>query len=72
MKALIKQILLQLLVALSHLTVNYQNSGAGAFGARPTVVEAIILDVEAAKMAIPTLTNSGTYLIKATFLRAGI
>ena len=43
------------------------NSGAGAFGARPTVVDSIILDGEAANMAIPTHTRSDTYLIKATF-----
>ena len=29
------------------------NSGAGAFGARPTVVDSIILDGEAASIAIP-------------------
>ena len=34
------------------------NSGAGAFGARATVVNAIILDGEAANMAIPAHTRS--------------
>ena len=31
------------------------NSGAGAFGARPTVVESIMLDGEAANIAIPKI-----------------
>ena len=35
------------------------NSGAGAFGARPTVVDSIILDREAASIGIPkTYTQS--------------
>ena len=32
------------------------NSGAGAIGARPTVVDSIILDGRATNMAIPTHT----------------
>ena len=43
------------------------NSGAGAFGARPTLVESMILDGGAADMAIPDHTRSDTYMIKATF-----
>ena len=42
-----------------------------AFGARPTGVDFIILDGEAAKIAIPTHTRSETYLIKATYLKFG-
>ena len=43
-------------------------SGAGAEGARPTVVDSIILDGEAASIAIPkTYTQSDIYLIKAVF-----
>ena len=46
------------------------NSGAGAFGARPTVVESIMLDGEAANIAIqdpyPTIPipNEGCFSIK--------
>ena len=44
------------------------NSGAGAFGARPTVVDSIVLDGEAASIAIPkTYTQSDIYPIKAAF-----
>ena len=43
-------------------------NGAGAFDARPTVVEAIILDGGASSIAIlKTYTQSDIYPIKATF-----
>ena len=44
------------------------NNGMGASSARPTVVDSIILDGEAASIAIPkTYTQSDIYPIKAAF-----
>ena len=48
------------------------NSGAGAFGARPTVVDSIILDGGAASIAIPkTHPQSEPTPMKAYFSKFG-
>ena len=48
------------------------NSGPGAFGARPTVVECIMMDGKAANIAIQTIPNDDLkqypYPIQTTFL----
>ena len=45
--------------------------GAGAFSARPAVVDSTTLDVQVANMAIPPHSRLDTYLIKAAFLKFG-
>ena len=45
------------------------NNGAGAFGARPIVVESIMVDGKEANIAIQLIPNESPSPMKATFLK---
>ena len=48
------------------------NNGAGAFGARPIVVESIMVDGKEANIAIQLIPNERPSSMKATFLEIKI